>query len=198
MKLREIILDFTSLLDVIMIILFWFILNYQSETTKIRDQAAAAQQAASEAQYIAESHGQEASECAQILENELAMMQDFNAAQGSVMSAIHEYRNGRTLNLKLICRRSSWFLEVSVGEEKLLDTIYNDDENRIGMRIQELLEQEGYAKDDMVFCILSYDSGQAGSHEAYKAVIQQLRNVQLGNDKFSFTQIDRYTEEESE
>ena len=43
MKLREIILDFTSLLDVIMIILFWFILNYQSETTKIRDQAQAAE-----------------------------------------------------------------------------------------------------------------------------------------------------------
>ena len=48
MKLREIILDFTSLLDVIMIILFWFILNYQTETTKIREKASAAEAAAAE------------------------------------------------------------------------------------------------------------------------------------------------------
>ena len=196
MKLREIILDFTSLLDVIMIILFWFILNYQSETTKIRDQAQAAQQAASEAQVIAEERQAQAEELRQTAQDELEALAQADERQASILSAMMEYRQGRSLNLTLVNRSSYWYLEASIGTDESLGRVYDEDEKRIGLELNRMLDAAGFAPDDTIFCVFSYDSSAPGSREAYRSVTRELKNMQLGNNQFSYTEIDRAIPEE--
>ncbi|MCR5718411.1 MAG: hypothetical protein K6F80_05180 [Oscillospiraceae bacterium] len=196
MKAREIILDFTSLLDVIMIILFWFILNYQNETTRIRDRASAAEQAASEAQSIAELREQNASEQLQITQDELDALENVNARQASILRAVNDYRRGRTLNLTLCCKKNYWYLQAAVGQDDVLGRIDSDDEQRLSLELRQMLSDAGFADDETVFCVLSYDSDEPGSRDAYNSVIRELKEIQLGNHQFSFTQIDRFVEED--
>ena len=196
MKVREIILDFTSLLDVIMIILFWFILNYQTETTKIRDQAQAAEQAASEAQVIAEEQQAQAEELRQTAQDELDALAGVNERQASILSAMMEYRQGRSLNLTLVNRSSYWYLEVSIGTDEVLGRVYDEDEKRIGLELNRMLNEAGFAPDATIFCVFSYDSSAPGSREAYQSVTRELKNLQLGNNQFSYTETDRAIPEE--
>lgn len=184
MKLREIILDFTSLLDVIMIILFWFILNYQSETAKIREKANAAEQAAIQTQMAAE-------DLMQTAQDKLDAMENINSRQKSILSAMMEYREGRSLNLTLVSKKQYWYLDVSIGEDEHLGTIYSDDSSRLGLELNEMLGDAGYAANDTVFCVLSYDSSEPGSYDAYEEVTASLHSIQLGNNQFNYTEINR-------
>ena len=196
MKIRELILDFTSLLDVIMIILFWFILNYQTETTKIREKANAAEAAAVEARIIAEEREQEAADLRQTAQDELDALAQVNERQASILGAMADFRQGRSVNLKLVSRPQYWYLDVSVGEEEHLGQIFSDDEKRLGMRINEMLADAGFAPDATVLCVLSYDSTEPGSYDAYNSVKTGIRSIQLGNPHFSCTEIDRAVPEE--
>lgn len=196
MKLREIILDFTSLLDVIMIILFWFILNYQTETTKIREKAAAAEAAAAEAQIIAEEREEEAAVRLQTAEDELDALASIDARQASIQRAIRDFRQGKSLHLKLISDQYHWYVTVTAGEDTELGRIYSEDEKQFGAKLNEMLADAGFAPDATVFCILSYDSTEPGSYDAYNSVQKQIRNIQLGNNQFSCTEIDRAVPEE--
>ncbi len=196
MKLREIILDFTSLLDVIMIILFWFILNYQTETTKIREKANAAEAAAAEAQVIAEARQQEAEDLRQTAQDELDALAQVNERQASILGAMSDFRRGRSVNLKLVSKPQYWYLDVSVGEEEHLGQIFSDDEKRLGLKLNEMLANAGFAPDATILCVLSYDSTEPGSYDAYNSVTRELRNIQLGNNQFSCTEIDRAVPEE--
>ena len=196
MKLREIILDFTSLLDVIMIILFWFILNYQTETEKIRNQANAAEQAAASAAHAAEEKQAEAEALLQTAADELDALATVNERQASILSAIGEFRRGRSVNLKLVSRQRYWYLDVSIGEEEHLGQIFSDDEKQLGIKLNAMLADAGFAPDATIFCVLSYDSTEPGSYNAYNSVTRALRQIQLGNNQFSCTEIDRAVPEE--
>ena len=196
MKLREIILDFTSLLDVIMIILFWFILNYQTETTKIREKANAAEQAAAEAQLIAEERQQAAQEHWQAADDALNELASIDERQASIQRAIRDFRQGKSLHLKLVSDAHYWYVQVSLGDDEELGRIYSEDERLFGAQLNEMLKTAGFAPDDTIFCVLSYDSTDPGSYDAYKSVTREIRNIQLGNNQFSCTEIDRAVPEE--
>ena len=196
MKVREIVLDFTSLLDVIMIILFWFILNYQTETTKIREQAAAAEESARQAQITADAREEAAQERLQTAEDALEAMDTINERQASILKAMLEYRQGRSLNLTLVAKPQYWYLDVSIGDEEALGRIYSDDEKRLGLELNQMLSDAGFADDATIFCVLSFDSTEPGSRDAYSAVSRELRQIQLGNNQFSYTEIDRAVPEE--
>lgn len=196
MKVREIILDFTSLLDVIMIILFWFILNYQTETTKIREQAAAAEESARQAQITADAREAAAQERLQTAEDALEAMDTINERQASILKAMLEYRQGRSLNLTLVSKPQYWYLDAAIGDEEALGRIYSDDEKRLGLELNQMLSDAGFADDATIFCVLSFDSTEPGSRDAYSAVSRELRQIQLGNNQFSYTEIDRAVPEE--
>ena len=196
MKMREIILDFTSLLDVIMIILFWFILNYQSETTRVREQAKAAEQTAVQMQADAEKRREEADELMQTASDELEALAEVNERQASILSAVKEFRQGRNLNLKLVNRTSYWYLDVSIGEDEPLGRIYDDEEKRIGLELNRMLSEAGFSPDYTIFCVFSYDSSSPDSRSAYNSVTRELKQMMLGNNQFSYTQIDRAIPEE--
>lgn len=196
MKLREIILDFTSLLDVIMIILFWFILNFQTETTKIREKATAAEAAAAEAQVIAEERQQAAQEHWQEAEDALDALASVNTRQASIQRAIRDFRQGKSLHLMLVSAEHHWYVEVSAGEAEPLGRIYDDQVKQFGIRVNEMLDEAGFSPDDTVFCVFSYDSAEPGSYDAYNSVRAAIQTIQLGNNQFSCTEIDRAVPEE--
>ena len=190
MKMREIILDFTSLLDVIMIILFWFILNYQSETAKIR-------RGAEEAQANAEAAASQAVQMQEQAQRELDLLDEMSHNQASVLSEVFAFGSGGSLNLSLHSEARRWELTVTRGTDTYLGTIDDRDADRVGLILQEMLAEEGYAADDMVFCVFAFDSDEAGSNQAYRTVTEQLRTIQKVNSRFFYTELDRAVPEEA-
>ena len=184
MKMREIILDFTSLLDVIMIILFWFILHYQSETTRIRSQAQEAQAAAQSAAAQAEQMQQQA-------QSKLDLLDEMQHNQAAVLREVFAFGSGQSLNLSLHAEKRRWELTVTRGTDEYLGTIDDRDAGRVGMLLQEMLHDAGYAADAMVFCVFAFDSDEEGTNTAYEVIHEQIGLLQKGNSRFFCTELDR-------
>ena len=62
--------------------------------------------------------------------------------------------------------------------------------------VEQQVVDAGFADDATIFCVLSFDSTEPGSRDAYSAVSRELRQIQLGNNQFSYTEIDRAVPEE--
>lgn len=189
MKIKEIILDFTSLLDVIMIILFWYILNYQKQAEM---QIAEAQQSAAEAIMEAEQRESEADALLQQASEELSNLTNINERQASILTAIKDFREGNALSLDLVMNEdgSSWMLYVRKGDTPLGSPIPNEKEKQLGIELNSRLSDAGYAKDATVLCIFTYDSSEPGTKAAYDAVTRELKYVQLGNSQFFCYEMD--------
>ncbi len=188
MKLREIILDFTSLLDVILIILFWFILHYraqaQQQITKAEQNAAQAVAAATAEQEAAAALSHEAALAQAALEND-------SAVQAANAGAILEFSRGESLRLSLVMEHpEGWHLEVRQGEDDVLGVISDRNAQRIGLELTDMMAAAGYDPQATVLCIFVYNAEAEGSREAYHEVIRALREVQVGNRHFYYTETD--------
>ena len=191
MKLREIILDFTSLLDVIMIILFWFILNYQNETTKIRNKAEEAERTAIAAQSAAEEKRSEAEHMLQVADNQLEELANANERQAYNIKALRDFRDCQSLQLRLNSYKGSWNVVVSIGSDQELGCIYSTEEKKFGEKLFEMLENEGIEDDATIICILSYNSKDGGSRTSLESVEEQLKTVTKRNHHFYYTKMNR-------
>ena len=180
MKFREIILDFTSLLDVIMIILFWFVLNYQNQA---KQQITQAEQAAAAAVAQAEAQQEQADALAEQAQQAIAIMEEGNPAQAENNKAIIEFANNENISLNLCPEEEGWYLKVCKGENQI-GKISDRNPKGISSQLKKIFEEQGYAPDATMLCIFNYDGYAAGSDEAYAVVTQALREIQTGNWKF--------------
>lgn len=189
MKMREIILDFTSLLDVIMIILFWFILHYKAQANR---QINEAKNAAAAAVAQAEAQQEQADALAEQAQQAIAIMEEGNPAQAENNKAIIEFANNNHIKIKLIMGENAedgWSLEVLQGE--ITKATINDREpKKIGQKIVQSIDD---LKDDpnaVVLCTFTYDSRQPGTNEAYNIVVSALSEITLGYKHFYWSETD--------
>ena len=161
MKLREIILDFTSLLDVIMIILFFFVLYSTMDTEKAANKAKEAEQTYNH--LIVEQ--QEINEEAQ-KDLERIKAADENAAVNQ--QALNAFDKGDffTFRLDVAEQSDNWTLRVFFGR-KQLGTILSQETDDIKGSIRDILEKSGFTTEDTYLCILSYDGQQYGNGYKY-------------------------------
>lgn len=206
MNLREIILDFTSLLDVIMIILFWFILNYHNQTAQIRQQAEQtimeAQQLASDAQQqmtdaeaLSEQSAQQAEEAESLYTEAMQKLDAMDGtAQGSNIQAILDFDQNETVIINLVMKDDGWRLNVCKGEERI-GQVSDEQPQKVGMELNSIFQEAGYGLTDTMLCVFLYDSSEAGTKEAYETIMEAFRQIKIGNSHFYVTEIDTLREE---
>lgn len=185
MKIREIILDFTSLLDVIMIILFFFVLYSTIDTKNVLNNAKEAEQNYNNLIVEQKEINEEA-------ENELERIKaaDKNAAVNQ--QALNAFEKGDYFDFRLdvIDNSDNWTLTVSYGRKKLgeINSRENDD---IKGSIKDILKKSGFEKDDTYLCILSYDGEQFGTAKAFRAIDEAIDGIQREYPNLYFSNLNK-------
>lgn len=191
MKMREIILDFTSLLDVILIILFWFIIQYR---TQMQEQVQAAQDLSAAAQAAAQEREAQAEERLAYADTVISAYD--NSRHGSNSQALVQFGEGEHISLRLHMEKEGWRLDVGCGDS-ILGSITDRNAKKIGQQVFALLEEAGYPDDATILCVFTFDSSQPGTRQAYAAVSDALHQIKMRDRYFYCTEEDLadYTEE---
>lgn len=215
MNKREIILDFTSLLDVIMIILFFFILFSHFETEKVKADADSEQKAAkttyAEAEELKEAAESVYAEAEKLMEeakkkDELAsaILSEAELAgerKNNNAEAIIEFGTGKNVRIFLKEKSGEWFLEIKHGDEAEMLEMTNaekspaeigrSDIRNMAEKLSDLLSDMGYAPDDTILCEFFYEGLKTDTKDLYAAVngIFDLLKEEYGHFLFSETDI---------
>lgn len=183
MKLREIILDFTSLLDVIMIILFFFILFSTFEIETATNEANQ-----TKIEYEAKLEEAEEERKKYEIERDRLLNLDKNAAKNQ--EALSAYNDNQVLSINLVEKIDSEGLYINIlrGDDKLLEIKYESSLN-YNKEIADIIESSNYKSDDVIICNLIYNGDNIGSAEAVEKIKKAVNNVQNDYNNFYFATI---------
>ncbi|MBP5379852.1 MAG: hypothetical protein J6Y64_09975 [Ruminococcus sp.] len=187
MKLREIILDFTSLLDVVMIILFFFVLYTSFDVEDISEKAKAAETSYNEMIEENEKEQQEWREKAS-REWERILSADANAANNQQALSAYNDGAGVYFNLHNVEKSDVWSLSVLKGNKKIGE-ISSDDARYLKEKLRESLDSAGYSSGDVVIGTLTYDGSAYGTEKAVPIVENAIRDIQREYKSLYFTAI---------
>lgn len=182
MNKREIILDFTSLLDVIMIILFFFILfshietinaieekeKMQAEHSQVMEQAEQIKSEAEELLADAEIKNKQADEL-------LSEIEQSDSRKAYNIEGINEFSRGLNLRLNLNMNGGSgaWEIDVFCGDE-FADSIQKNTPEIMSGSLADIVTEKGYTTEDTVLCVFTYNASESGTRSAYKATSEML------------------------
>lgn len=189
---REIILDFTPLLDVMMLILFFFILfantNYQNKIEEANANAQSKIEEAEEAKEEAQSKIDTYNEKIEELEEELNALDSAGNTNGEAIDSLYKYKQDLFLRLKLKKE------EKSVGEasKKLWNIHVYYDNNEIGIindinehsiekcsnEFLKILSDNKFNKDENLICELIINTSEGGSLESYVYTSEILKRIE--------------------
>lgn len=167
MKNKGIIIELTALLDVILIMLFWVMMNMQDQTAAVQDEAEAriskVQHEYSELEEDYEELDREKNDMQTEYESELSAVQnkldslDTNAAANQ--RALDGYTEGLPVMLDLrydsVGKLYIFDAEDEIGRSML------DSSDKVAERIMSSLEKSGLTEDDVILCALVYDGNRA-------------------------------------
>jgi len=188
MKIREIILDFTSLLDVFMLILFFFILFSHFEVEEAKETA---NQALSEAAALSET----AESIREQAEEELALLDEVNHGKAADLTALMELSRGTLMQSRLVMDESGdfWTLELKRLDDSTRQDIQLgiiDDTKNISQEIILILQKQEYVKEDKIPFVFLYDGTEIGSETACNLISEAFREIRLTYPHFYCIQID--------
>lgn len=187
MKIREIILDFTSLLDVVMIILFFFILFSTLDVENATDEA---KKAETSYNTLIEENQQEQEEWREKAsqEWERIMQADENAAKNQ--EALIAYNEGKVISFNLhdVEKGNVWTLSVLSGNKRL-DEISSEDARDMKDKFREAIRKAGYNTEDVIICTLTFDGDAYGTEKAVPTVENAIIDIQRDYKNLYFTTI---------
>lgn len=174
MKKRDIFLDFTSLLDVTLIIIFFFVLfsHLENEENKALTEEKTAQ--LQEQIEIAEAREEEASELISQLTQQIEIVKDLDERQAENMEAMLEFVTGKNLKLVLDLSQTERVIRVDKDNKVIAEININED---VTTELLKAMELAGYTKEDTIFCDIVYDGLSNGSNKAYKTIMAALDDV---------------------
>ncbi|MCQ2408075.1 MAG: hypothetical protein MJ065_06055 [Oscillospiraceae bacterium] len=174
-RIREIILDFTPLLDVTLIILFYFILFSHMGAAEAQQKAERERADAAAAQTAAAQHMEEARQLMQQAEFERRVLAEANENGALLEQAVEDYAAGRNIKLLLTMNGKSWTLRVRRGNARdPLAELHSAEDLSL---LTAALRKAEYQKDDIILCELIYDADEDGTNQAYQDVRQILEQV---------------------
>lgn len=193
-RTKDILLDFTPLLDVTMIILFFFLLFSKLNTDAVLQDAETQKQAAysaaqdaEAAKSDAESAKLRAEQARQAYEAELAQMKDADANQGAVAEALDAFGRGENLKLRLEMNEVRWQLLVT-GPNDFSEIIFSEDMS--GEALEGAFRDAGYSPDDALLCTFIYNGNAPVSREAHSAVMNAVSEVKQHFTLFYLSETD--------
>ena len=193
MNKREIILDFTSLLDVVMIILFFFVLfsNVETEEAKL-----ALQTAQSEAEEKIEEENTKLAELEEKIRSADEKLREAELAgerQGQNIEGIMDFGSSTNIRAALITDKenNNWFLEISRGgDEKYFSRIEGTDAEKMSEGFASVISELGYTKDDTILCEFVFYSEQWKSNSTYKTVGKMFSQLKDEYEHLFYSEID--------
>ena len=173
MKNRDILIDFTSLLDVTLIIIFFFIMFSSFETdTEKKKAVSEAQQTLAEA----ESKLEEANELQKQADEALAELAKADERGAENIDAILAYSRNETLKLNLKKNGSKWEAEVYQKNELLKKIDYTTEED-LEKAIVDILTSKSITTTDTILCDFLFNGSEPGSHKEYQTVIKTFDTI---------------------
>ncbi len=182
MKNKGIVIELTALLDVILIMLFWVMMNVREETTNVRNEAEAQieeyQLRSQEAQDELEAAQEELERIRAEYEKQLAEARAAAEVKDPEISAyqqaLDDFSGGVliTLNLKYDAV-GKLFIYDSSGE---LGRTLLDSEEDISDSITDALERSGLDREDIILCAFTYD-GERALYRDIKRITSAVNDV---------------------
>ena len=173
MKKRQIILDFTSLLDVIMIILFFFIIFSNLETDNLKKDLEDKQQQVGAELEEAKAKNDKAELLGEArIKKEKAdkRLEEADSAvdrSGENTDAIMDFSENKNLKLHLDMNgENGWTLKFAKGEE-IVKEIPKADISVMTDEVRELFKEQGYTADNTILIEFSYNATESGTTSAY-------------------------------
>ena len=194
MKVREIILDFTSLLDVVMIILFFFILfssfDIETATEKANRAEASYNELIEENEKKQAENEKEQQEWREKASEEWDRILSADANAVNNQKALTAYNNGEGIyfNLQNVEKSDLWTLSVLYGTKKAGE-ISSDESRELREKIKTCLEKSGYKKDDVIISTLTYDGDSYGTETVVPLIENAITDVQREYKGLYFTTI---------
>lgn len=170
-KNKGIVIELTALLDVILIMLFWVMMNVQNESRTESD--AAAKKAAAAEQKL-EMVQEELETKNDQLERLKSMLQNIDQHAADNQQALIGYESGTLITLD-ICYDNEGRLIIYNSANKLGETKISS-ESEIRNCITDALELAGLDKDDVVLCALIYD-GSTSLYRDFRTVDSAVNKV---------------------
>lgn len=182
---KEAVLDFTSLLDIVLIILFFFILFSYMETGEAREkaeaavsEAAAISETADRREAEAEYKIKEAENAKQQAMDELEGIRSINKNATANLEALQEFGRNESVMLRMDISPDGGSMQFTAYRDNSeISNVTADTESDISGDILHILQDCGYSADDTVLLGFMYDSSEKGSYSAYSNVQQALKKV---------------------
>ncbi len=174
MKKRDVILDFTSLLDVTLIVIFFFVLfsHLDSQENKMRTEEKVQELEA--AIQKAEDREGEASVLADQLAKEISIVEGHSGRQAPNVSELLAFSRSENLKLILDMDFDHWSIRVVKGPS-VIATISSDDD--IASALKSAMSSAGYEDDGTIFCDLVFDGSLPGTASAYRKIKQGMEDI---------------------
>ena len=174
MRRREIFLDFTSLLDVVLIILFFFILFSHMEIVENKAFVEAQMEEAEAITERANDKMQEAEAMVEQLEEELDRLRQSSSRRAENAEAMMEYDRGHNIKMLLKQNEGAWCLNI-VQKEELVESIPTNSDVAQGILL--VLNDLGYEPADTIICEFIFDGSLGGTNAAHGATSDAIATV---------------------
>lgn len=181
MRKPKISLDFTSLLDITMIILFFFLINFKFSADETKAEAEAKIEEANTRMEQLEADRKQFSEEKEEWQKEAAKEleklrnADKNAADNA--QALSDFQNGKLLKIELEMKsRINW--KITVFSENIpLGEIISENSSDVGEELVRILDSEGFQSDDVIIGIFLYDPNDIGSAMVREDFSPKIKDV---------------------
>lgn len=179
---RKISLDFTSLLDITMIILFFFLINFKFSVDDIKAEASAQMEAAAAQSERLEADKQSLEEEKEAwqkqAEAELEKIRETDKNAADNAEALLDFKNGHFISIDLeINKENVWKMTVRRGETEI-GTIASADNPNISDEFVTMLNREKFKKDDVIICVFKYNKKSFGSRYADNIIFKELKKAE--------------------
>lgn len=174
MKKRDVILDFTSLLDVTLIVIFFFVLfsHLDGQANKIKTE-----QKVQELELAIEKIKEREAEISRLseqLNKEISIVRDYSGRHGSNLSELLDYNRSQNFKMILDMNVTDWSIRV-IDKGEVIAIIKNKD--RVGENIKKALLNAGYDNSETIFCDFVFDGSLPGTASAYRKIKEGIEDV---------------------
>ncbi len=179
---RKISLDFTSLLDITMIILFFFLINFKFSVDDIKEEASEQMEAAAAQSEQLESDRQKLEDEKEDWQKqaiaELEKIRETDEKAADNMQALLDFKNGHFISAELeINRENIWKMTVYRGETEI-GTISSANSTDITDEFVTILNREKFKKDDVIIGVFKYNKKSYGSRYAKNIIFKELKEAE--------------------
>ena len=174
MKKKDLILDFTSLLDVTLIVIFFFVLfshlDSQENKARTEEKVQELETAIQEADKTREQY----EELVARLEQEIEIVKAESERRGNNLDEMLDYKNNQNLKIILDMKTGGWGIRVIHDEEMVA---YLEKSSNIAAQLMSALKNAGYDSESTIFCDLVFDGTSPGTRSAYKDIHDCITEV---------------------